>query len=188
MTRPALFLDRDGVINLDHGYVHRPEDIVFVDGIFELVAAANQKGYLVVVVTNQAGIARGYYSEADFHLLMIWIMAQFDKCGGWLDAVYFCPYHPECGVGEYRKESNCRKPAPGMLIQASEELDIELTRSIIVGDMPTDMEAAYQAGVGTRCYYVTNNDRSSLSEAATCSIYSLREVIPLLEKNFRLGS
>lgn len=149
MSRPALFLDRDGVINVDHGYVHKPEDVEFVNGIFELVAAAKKAGYLVVVVTNQAGIGRGYYRENDFHALMDWMKERFIERGGQLDAVYFSPYHPEHGIGEYLRESDCRKPAPGMLLQAARDFGIDLAGSIIVGDKPSDMRAGRAAGVGT---------------------------------------
>lgn len=149
MKRPALFLDRDGVINVDHGYVHMPEAVEFVDGIFEVVAAAKQQGYLVVVVTNQAGIGRGYYTEAHFHVLMDWMTSQFAQRQGKIDAVYFCPYHPEHGIGAYRRESEFRKPAPGMLFQAQRELDIDMERSIFIGDTLTDMTAGRAAGVGT---------------------------------------
>lgn len=152
MSRPALFLDRDGVINVDHGYVHKPGDVEFVDGIFEMVAAAKKAGYLVVVVTNQAGIGRGYYSEADFLALMDWMKARFVEHGGQIDAVYFCPFHPEHGIGEYRRDSDCRKPAPGMLLQSGRELDIDFARSIFIGDKPSDMAAGHAAGVGTLLY------------------------------------
>ena len=148
-TRAALLLDRDGVINVDHGYVWRVEDVEFVDGIFELVAAARQCGYCVVVVTNQAGIGRGFYSEAEFHSLMDWIRAEFERRGGVIDAVYFCPFHPEHGVGAYRRDSDCRKPAPGMFLRAARDLAIDLARSVMVGDKPSDAEAARAAGVGT---------------------------------------
>lgn len=150
MARPALFLDRDGVINIDHGYVHRIEDIEFIDGIFELVQYANSAGYWVVIATNQAGIGRGYYTEAQFHRLMVWIGHQFEQRGGHIDRVYFCPYHPDHGIGIYRKESSYRKPHPGMLLQAAQDLDIDLATSIMVGDKESDMEAAYAAGVATR--------------------------------------
>jgi len=149
MNRPALFLDRDGVINVDHGYVHKPEKFEFVSGIFELVATANRVGYFVVVVTNQAGIGRGYYSEAEFHALTNWMKSRFVEHGGTIDAVYFCPYHPEHGIGEYGRESKFRKPAPGMLLQAKSELGIDLEQSIFIGDKPTDMAAGRSAGVGT---------------------------------------
>lgn len=146
--RPALFLDRDGVINVDHGYVCKPEDFDFVDGIFELVAEANRLEYLVVVVTNQAGIGRGYYTEADFLALTDWMCTQFVEHGARIDAVYFCPDHPEHGIGAYRKESNFRKPGAGMLQQAATQLEIDLPRSLIVGDKDTDMQAGALAGVG----------------------------------------
>lgn len=149
MKKPALFLDRDGVINVDHGYVHTPEEFEFVDGIFDLVVCANRGGYLVVVVTNQAGIGRGYYSESDFHALTNWMKARFAELGGTIDAVYFCPDHPEHGIGEYRRASEFRKPAPGMLMWAQSELGIDLERSIFIGDKSTDMAAGCAAGVGT---------------------------------------
>jgi D-glycero-D-manno-heptose 1,7-bisphosphate phosphatase len=152
MRQQALFLDRDGVINVDHGYVYKPEDVEFIDGIFELVAAAKNAGYLVVVVTNQAGIGRGYYSEADFHKLMDWMEARFTELGGQIDAVYFCPFHPKHGIGSFRRESDFRKPAPGMLLQAQHDLNIDMGRSIFVGDKPSDMAAGRAAGVATLLY------------------------------------
>lgn len=171
MKRPALFLDRDGVINIDNGYVHKPEDVIFVDDIFDLVAAAKQTGYLVVVVTNQAGIGRGYYSETDFHALMNWMKARFVERGGQIDAVYFCPYHPEFGIGGYRKHTEYRKPAPGMFLQAQSELCINMSKSIIIGDKQSDMEAGKAARVGTLLYFGDEENThghtiiSSLSEA-----------------------
>lgn len=153
MSRPALFLDRDGVINVDHGYVSRPEDFDFIEGIFDVVLAANRAGYLVIVVTNQAGIGRGYYTEEDFHQITDWMRKQFALRGAHIEAVYFCPYHPEHGVGEYRQDSNCRKPAPGMLLQAAREHDIDLTHSVIVGDKPSDIRAGQRAGVGTLLFF-----------------------------------
>lgn len=149
MRKRALFLDRDGVINKDHGYVHRPEDFEFVEGIFELVAAAKRAGYLVVVVTNQSGIGRGYYTEADFHDLMGWVNSRFVEHDGQIDAVYFSPFHPEHGIGDYRRESDCRKPAPGMFLNAQSELNIDMEQSILIGDKPSDMAAGLAAGVGT---------------------------------------
>lgn len=153
MNRPALFLDRDGVINIDHGYIHTPEKFEFIDGIFDLVAFANSSGYLVVVVTNQSGIGRGYYSELDFYVLTDWMKAKFVYHMGTIDAVYFCPYHPEYGIGKYRCESNFRKPAPGMLLQAQCDLGINLKQSILIGDKLTDMAAGSAAGVGTLLHF-----------------------------------
>ncbi len=148
MNRRALFLDRDGVINVDRGYVYKPEDIEFVDGIFDLVAAAVGCGYLIVVVTNQSGIGRGLYSEQDFHRLMDWMKGVFVARHGDLHAVYFSPFHPDYGVAEYRRISDCRKPAPGMLLRARHELDLDLSQSILIGDQPSDVVAGIAAGVG----------------------------------------
>jgi D-glycero-D-manno-heptose 1,7-bisphosphate phosphatase len=175
MKKPALFLDRDGVINVDHAYVHKKEDFHFIDGIFELVAAAKQADYLVVVVTNQAGIGRGLYSEREFHELMTWVGEQFVSRGGRIDAVYFCPYHPEHGIGEYRRESKNRKPAPGMLFQAASDLDINLAESIMVGDKSSDMEAGLAAGLQNLFYFGPENESGNGR-----SIKHLTEVLPLL--------
>jgi D-glycero-D-manno-heptose 1,7-bisphosphate phosphatase len=172
--RPALFLDRDGVINVDHGYVWRIEEVEFVDGIFDLVGAAHRLGYLVVVVTNQAGIGRGFYSEADFNRLMDWIRTEFERRSGAIDAVYYCPYHPEHGIGAYRRDSDCRKPAPGMFLSAAKDLEIDLTRSVMVGDKPSDAEAARAAGVGTRLSLSVRGDEAS---ALAIPIRHLRDAI-----------
>ncbi|EEA01519.1 D,D-heptose 1,7-bisphosphate phosphatase [Burkholderia sp. H160] len=150
MKRRALFLDRDGVINEDFGYVHREEDCVFIGGVFDLVRTANRAGYLVAVVTNQAGIARGYYTEAQFRDFMQWMQRQFLSRGARIDRVYYCPHHPEAGVGELRKTCACRKPRPGMLESACGEFDLDMQASILVGDKESDMDAAQRAGVGRR--------------------------------------
>lgn len=160
MKRPALFLDRDGVINVDHGHVHRIEDFEFIPGIFELVRAANEAGWLVVVVTNQAGIAKAYYTEEQFQLLTAWMRDQFLAQGARIDAVYHCPHHPEFGEMETRN-CNCRKPLPGMLLQAEKELGIDLKASVLIGDKQSDIDAGVSAGVG-ECKLVVRKD--SLSE------------------------
>ena len=146
--RPALFLDRDGVINVEKNYVHRIEDFEFLDGIFDLCRAATERNMPIVVVTNQAGIGRGYYSEAQFLTLTDWMRARFEEETAPISAVYFCPYHPEQGVGEYRKESFDRKPNPGMLLRARDELGLDLGLSILIGDKGSDIAAAKAAGVG----------------------------------------
>lgn len=148
MPPRALFLDRDGVINVDRHYVHRIEDFEFVSGIFELCAHACALGYRLLVVTNQAGIARGYYTEADFERLTKWMVEAFAHRGIAVDRVYHCPYHPTAGLGEYRRESFDRKPNPGMLLRARDELGLDLARSAFVGDKDSDMEAGRRAGVG----------------------------------------
>jgi len=146
----ALFLDRDGVINVDRGHVYRREFFEFVPGIFELCFAAQQLDYLLVVVTNQAGIARGYYSEADFNELSTWMMDHFMERKIHITRLYYCPSHPDFGKGKYKCDSPDRKPNPGMLLRAQSELNLDLASSILVGDKFSDIQAGCAAGVGTR--------------------------------------
>jgi D-glycero-D-manno-heptose 1,7-bisphosphate phosphatase len=143
----ALFLDRDGVINHEVGDLHRAEDVTFVDGIFSLCRTAMALGYRILVVTNQAGIARGYYSVAQFDGLMDWMRAQLRKEHVELDAVYYCPYHPEHGLGDYRRDHIDRKPSPGMLLRGAAEFGIDLAHSVLVGDRCSDIAAANAAGL-----------------------------------------
>jgi D-glycero-D-manno-heptose 1,7-bisphosphate phosphatase len=173
MLRPALFLDRDGVINEDANYVHRPDQVVFLDGIFDLVREANRLTIPVIVVTNQAGIGRGFYTEAQFHALMDWMRDQFLANGARLDAVYFSPFHAEHGIGAYRRESDCRKPGPGMLLCAAKDWPINLGTSVILGDKPSDMAAGLAAGVGNRWLLSENYG------APACNDY---EVVPSLRE------
>jgi D-glycero-D-manno-heptose 1,7-bisphosphate phosphatase len=143
----ALFLDRDGVINREVGYLHRREDVVWVEGIFSLCRTAVGLGYRLVVVTNQSGIARGYYSMGEFEVLMEWMRSVFVAEGAPLAGVYCCPYHPRHGVGEYLREHEDRKPGPGMLLRAGRELGLDLAGSVLVGDRCTDIAAAQAAGL-----------------------------------------
>lgn len=145
--RRALFLDRDGVINVNHGYVHSAEQTEWVPGIFELCRAGVDAGLELVVVTNQAGIARGYYSQEQFLQYTHWLHDQFESRGVPLAATYYCPHHPEFGIEGFRIDCRCRKPKPGMILAASNDLDLDLDHSVLVGDMPSDLEAAKAAGV-----------------------------------------
>ena len=147
MSGRALFLDRDGVVNVEVGYLHRAEEVRFVDGIFSLCRTAAGVGYRLIVVTNQAGIARGYYTEADFDVLMEFMRGELRAEGVELDAVYYCPYHPEHGVGEYRREHEDRKPGTGMLRRGAAEFGVELSESVMVGDRCSDVAAANAAGL-----------------------------------------
>lgn len=146
--RKAVFLDRDGIINVDGHYVHKIEDFHFMDGIFDFCRKAKEKGYLLIVFTNQSGIARGYYTEEDFLKLTDWMCQRFQKEGVSLDHVYYCPFHPTKGIGEYKKESMDRKPNPGMLMKAKDAFDIDMAASIVLGDKDSDMDAGRNAGVG----------------------------------------
>ena len=147
--RRALFLDKDGVINVDQGYVCTPGRTDFIDGIFELCRASTRHGFLNVVVTNQAGIARGYYTEQEFLAYMDWVRDEFRKHDAQLDAVYYCPHHPTHGLGEYRRVCDCRKPEPGMILAAQRDLALDLADSMLVGDSASDIAAGNAAGVGT---------------------------------------
>ena len=148
----ALFLDRDGVINIDTGYVHLIENFIFIDGIFDLTRTAVQKGYLIIVITNQAGIGRGYYSEKDFNVVTSWMCSKFKHEGVKINKVYFSPYHPIHGKGKYKKNHISRKPNPGMLLEAETEFNLNLHESILIGDKITDMQAGISAGVGVNLF------------------------------------
>ena len=146
--KPCLFLDRDGVLNEDRGYVHRWEDFQWVAGAKETVAAFNRAGWLVIVVTNQSGVGRGYYSEEDMHALHARMNEGLADAGARVDAIYFCPEHPEAPLERYRHpDPPGRKPNPGMILQALQEWPIDAERSILIGDKPSDLEAALRAGV-----------------------------------------
>ena len=177
----ALFLDRDGVINHDSGYTSNVEYFEFIDGIFDVCRAAKGLGYLLIVVTNQAGIGRGYYSEQDFDNLTNWMCKQFEEEGAPISDVFYCPFHPEHGVGDYKKDSFDRKPNPGMLLRAAEKYGLDLNRSIMIGDKDTDMQAANNAGVGIKCHYLSDANSELLSDVANRHVTSLRDVIPLLK-------
>jgi D-glycero-D-manno-heptose 1,7-bisphosphate phosphatase len=175
----AFFLDRDGVINHDSGYTSSKENFVFIDGIFDLCREAIQSGYLLIVVTNQAGIGRGYYSEQDFIKLTEWMRERFNAERAPLTDIFYCPYHPEHGIGLYKQDSFDRKPNPGMLMRAAEKHGLDMGRSIMIGDKDSDMQAASRAGVGRRCHYLTSVSET-LSGAATHKIHNLREGILLM--------
>lgn len=176
----ALFLDRDGVINVNHGYVNSIENFDFVDGIFDLVGTARKLGYCVVVVTNQAGIGRGHYSEKQFHELTVWMCAQFEKYGAPIDRVYFSPYHPTAGIGKYRKDEDTRKPGPGMIIRAKRELALSLEDSVLVGDKPSDTLAGIAAGVRTDILF-SDDTFVELAGLDYLPVRVLKDVIPCLE-------
>lgn len=145
----ALFLDRDGVINIERCYVHTRDAFLFQDDIFDLCRAAQALEYLLVVVTNQAGIARGYYTEGEYLELTDWMLATFLEQEIQIARVYHCPYHPIHGIGEYRRDSFDRKPNPGMLLRAKGDFDLDLASCLLIGDKLSDIAAGRAAGVGT---------------------------------------
>jgi D-glycero-D-manno-heptose 1,7-bisphosphate phosphatase len=168
--KPALFLDRDGVINVEKDYLYKVEEFEFIDGIFELCRAYQQKGYLIVVVTNQSGIARGYYGEEEFAALSAWMVGAFAKEGISIAQVYHCPHHPDItGV------CDCRKPEAGMLLQAGEELGIDLENSVLIGDKERDIDAAVNAGL--KEHYLFDPEGHAKDSKATAVIGSLKELL-----------
>ena len=174
----ALFLDRDGVINHDLGYTSKIESFRFIDGIFELCRIANRQGYLIFVITNQAGIGRGYFSEQDFLELTNWMREKFLVEDVLITDVFYCPYHPQHGLGEYKRDSYDRKPSPGMLIRAAEIYEIDLNASIMIGDKDSDMQAAKSAGIGIRCHYLASDNE--ISPASTHHINRLSDGILII--------
>lgn len=146
--RPALFLDRDGVLNVDRGYVSKIEDFEWIDGAIDCVRNFKARGWFVFVVTNQSGIARGYYSEADMQALHEHMAQELAAAGTAIDRFYHAPWHEEGEVARYRRSSIDRKPGPGMLLQAMAEFPVNREQSFLIGDKQTDIEAARAAGVG----------------------------------------
>jgi D-glycero-D-manno-heptose 1,7-bisphosphate phosphatase len=185
MSVPALFLDRDGVINVDHGYVHQIDRFEFMDGIFELCRLAQELGFYIFVVTNQAGIGRGYYTEEDFCSLTRWMCEVFKGEGVNIQKVYFCATHPEYGLGHYKTESVMRKPNPGMLLQAARDFNIDLSASVLIGDKGSDIAAGLSAGVRSNLLLATECQDRDLRIGACKVISRLQEAIPYLQLNSR---
>lgn len=183
MAKLAVFLDRDGVINVDKGYVGQIDDFEFIDGVIEALAKIKKKGYLLVLVTNQSGIARGFFTEEQFMQLtewMDWSLADRDVD---LDGIYYCPHHPTEGAEPYRQACNCRKPGPGMLLDAAKYLKIDLTNSYMVGDKSSDMKAALAAGVSHRVLVETGkaltDEGRELAEATYPSLMEFAHALPV---------
>jgi D-glycero-D-manno-heptose 1,7-bisphosphate phosphatase len=150
LTNRAVFLDRDGVITPEPPhYAHELKQLAFIPKSADAVRLLNENGFLVIIVSNQAGIARGYYQEEDAALFNQAMREKLAEEGAHIDAIYYCPHHPEATVGRYRVDCDCRKPKPGMLIRAERELNIDLKQSFLVGDKLSDIEAGKRAGCKT---------------------------------------
>jgi len=145
----AVFLDRDGTINVEKNYLYRIEDFEFIGGAIEAIRLLNENDFRVVVVSNQAGIARGFYTPNDVHVLHDSIQRELRKHEAHVDAFFYCPHHPDGSIDEFRKVCDCRKPNTGMILQANEKLNLDLPSSYVVGDLWTDIKLGENAGLKT---------------------------------------
>lgn len=166
--RKALFLDRDGVVNVEKNYLHKIEDFELMEGIIDVCRMYQEQGYLIIIVTNQSGISRGYYTEEDFTLLSQWMVEHFNQLGVTISHIYHCPHHESIdGVCE------CRKPEPGMFLSAQKEYELDMAASVMIGDNERDIEAALRAGVGMNILL----SREDAASKANIIIHSLRELL-----------
>lgn len=147
MKNKALFLDRDGTINIEKNYVYLIDDFEFIEAMIPVIKKYAEQGFLIIIITNQAGIARGYYTENDYYILTDWMVAEFRKKGINIAKVYHCPHHPEI-----TGECNCRKPNPGMILLALKDFDINPAESVLIGDKKSDILAGENAGIGKNLY------------------------------------
>jgi D-glycero-D-manno-heptose 1,7-bisphosphate phosphatase len=176
MSTKALFLDRDGVINVDFGHVYKKSGFQFYPEIFEVVKKAEKAGFLIFVVTNQAGIGRGFYSEEEFSRLTSWMLTIFKEKGCNISEVYYSPFHPTEGLGAYKRDDQSRKPNPGMILQAVESWGLCPPECIMVGDNESDMEAAFRAGLGGRIL-INRKDTFVSKTVATSVVRGLDQVV-----------
>jgi len=166
--RKALFLDRDGVVNVEKNYLHKIEDFELMDGIVEVCRKYQDEGYLIIIVTNQSGISRGYYTEDDFALLSRWMIEHFKALGITIAHIYHCPHHESIdGVCE------CRKPSPGMFLSAQNAYDLDMAGSVMIGDNERDIDASLKAGVGMNFLLSEDADSSKANRI----LHSLRELL-----------
>ncbi len=173
--KKALFLDRDGVINIEKNYLYKISDFEFIDGIFDLCNYYQKLGYIIIVITNQSGIARGYYDINDFNILSSWMIKQFAQNGIKISKVYFCPHHPDISG-----ECDCRKPKAGMILEAQKEFDIDLKNSVLVGDSQRDIEAGILAGIEKNYLF---NSLENIYESNATKIVSKLQMCSLTGKN-----
>jgi len=165
----VLFLDRDGVINVEKDYLYKIEDFEFIDGIIDLCKYYESNGFIILVVTNQSGIARNYYTQADFSLLTYWMIGEFASFGVNISQVYHCPHYPSISG-----ECNCRKPKSGMLLEAAKHFDIDFKNSIIIGDKERDIEAGLNVGITES--YLFNQDKTIKESKATRIVSKLDDI------------
>lgn len=147
MASKAVFFDRDGTLNVDTDFLYKKEEFEWMDGAVEAIRFANENGYKVIVITNQSGVARGYFKEADVNALHDWMNEQLKEYGAHIDAFYYCPHHPEAVVPEYRKKCECRKPGAKLVEDACRDFDVDKEKAIMIGDAERDLESASKLGI-----------------------------------------
>ncbi|PNV59975.1 HAD family hydrolase [Clostridium sp. chh4-2] len=179
--KPVIFLDRDGTINEEVNYLYRPEDLRILPGVPEAIRLFNEHGYQVVVVTNQAGVARGYYTEEDVENLHRYLNGRLESYGAHIDHFFYCPHHPEHGIGQYKKVCRCRKPATGLFERTEEFFPVDKENSYMIGDKLIDVEAGHNYGVkgilvgtgyGAQIYEELNKGKRADGEEKPYDFYS----------------
>lgn len=190
--RPAAFIDRDGVINEERNYVHRIDDFVFLPGAIEGLRKFQNLGFVLVVVTNQAGIARGLYSEAAFQRLTHHMQNELLLAGVRIAGVYYCPHHPHGCVENMAIDCDCRKPRPGMLLAAANDLGLNLEGSVLVGDKKSDIEAGQLAGVSINILvesgHVLDDDSRNLASFVCSDLAAAADLMEILLSSMPLSS
>lgn len=176
MRSKAVFLDRDGVINVEKEYLHSWQDFEFLPTVLDTCRKINAAGYLIVIITNQSGIARGYYTMSDFEVLTARMLEAFREQGVEVADVYCCPHHPD-----YDGACLCRKPEPGMILQAVTDFDIDVSKSILAGDKESDIEAGINAGVRRNFLMQTGHDIDAANTKADAVLSSLKALIAYLD-------
>lgn len=168
MIQKGLFLDRDGIINVDKSYLYKVEDFVFVDSIFDICRYYQDRGYLIFVITNQSGIARGHYSEDAVIRLHDWMVGEFKNRGITITDIRYCPHHHQKGIGRYKIDCECRKPKSGMIDELAKRYSVDLSHSILIGDKSSDIEAGKNGGITTniliKSHYQDSYDYESLED------------------------
>ena len=178
----AFFLDRDGVINTELDYVCESEHFHFINGVFDACRIILSQGYKIIVITNQSGIARGYYTLNQFSELNTWMLQEFQKEGIEVTDVYFCPHHPNIGLAAYIEDCECRKPKPGMILRAKNEHNLDLEQSVLVGDRISDIEAGSNAGISSLFLVDAAGKKNSIASSCQNLLDAVHHYFKIINK------